>query len=390
MASHEFDSIDDFLKHRSREGSKFLRGWKEKGWIEVWLHTKQLPIALWQHRFPRMQVSEKDGASTVTFFGQSLNCLEDENVLKQQNKYNPDGSRAVPPTKCPVCKLLVTLENMVLDGKLGWTDPVFRFEGATDPKHNIVLHAGGIYGSFGGKLNEAEQAKLRAAGISQQEDGWKESAVAKLNYAFVVVDDAAPQEGVQVMIETGLLGDKVKDVINGRIAALVRMHGKDGAEKMGNPLKTPYIFKLTHNKTRGIPFNQKYGALYIEAPLRPEIEELIKGPKPDLTQVLAPLNPAVLRGVMEKYAVVDLPWDEIFGKDVVASDGQQPAEAAQADADIEFPPKEAPKPAPAGGRRVAAPPPAPTVATLPCEKCGHPMLETEDLCKKCGQRYVLS
>lgn len=311
------------------------------------------------------------------------NCYEDEAVLKKQFKYKPDGTREVPPKKCPLCKMLVHLEGMVLDDKIKWTSPIFRFEGATEAKDNSILHAGGLYGSFGGKLSDKEKLSLKEAGV-RIDLAWQENAMAKLSYAFIGVDNNDAEAGMQILIEPELLGKKVQKLINDKIES-------DG-EELGNPTITPYMIKMVYVDKENTPISDKYDAKAImKVKITPEIESLIRGEKVDLRGTTAPFNAASVRAIMEQYAVVDLPWDEFF------------ADVSDEDSGDEFPPKEkgedkkaddkpADKPAPAksegkkGGRRKAAEE-KPAANLIPCDKCKHPMGEDERVCPKCGTKY---
>lgn len=392
--AEEFNSIDDFLKHKGREGgSQFLRGWKKDGYLEVWLHTKQFPIALWQHSWPRKFTSEKEDVKKVAFYMVGHNCHENERVLKAQSKKTPDGKRQVPPEKCPLCNLAVVLEEMVLDGEILWTDPIFRFTGATDPKDNVVLHAGGIYGAFGDDMTDAEKEQLKQAGIHlRTADGggaWAENTLAKLKYVFAVVDQNNVKDGVQILVETGLLGQCVQKVINDRIDSA-------GPTK-GNPAVTPYAIKLVYNANEKA-WNKKYEARYMEKyELRPQVEELIRGEKPDLKRVVQPFNTKALRASMEQYLVpgVKLNFDRIFAgvKDLDENEPSEDTEfphGANAKKPEEEKKQEAAPPAGRRGRRKEAAPPPEEKMGDPCEDCGAPMRADQTKCGKCGAQYDLN
>ena len=375
----EFNSIDEWLSHRGtdRRGGDYLRNWKEDGHINVWLHTRRLPISLWQHMFPQLVVfDDRDtGETRKAFWGRSANCHEDETVLKK--RYKRDRStdeREVPPRACPQCKLAEVVRGMVREGKLKWTDEVFVFKGATNADDNQVIHAGGLYGAFSGKLSDDDLDDLKEHGISPRE-AWRENSLVKENAVFCVVDDDNVEDGVQVATQTGLLGEKVRGVINDEIAS-------KGDE--GNPVKNPYCIQWVYNDARNIEFNKKYHARRFDrCKLTPEIEQLIRSEPPDLSAMLEPFSRETFRGFAEKYAVVDLPWDDICAADEEDEPRRRGPGTAKAAPKA---PESSPKAEPArGGRRRTKP--KVEVPTIPCDECKAPMPEDALKCGKCGAEY---
>lgn len=415
-------SLDEFLGHSSstRGGGRVVVWRKrEPAQMDTWLHSKSSIIALWRHGWPRLAEIERDGEKTTEVWGGQFNCWEDEDVLRSQYQRDDQGSRKRPPQVCPFCLLLEHLRTEVRMGALSWVEPIFRFEG-DDPDQAQVLTAGGLYNAFGGDLSRQEVAELRRAGI-RRDEAWKQNGMAKCAYVFSIVDNAEPDKGPQVAIETTALGDAVKRVIRNQIDAR-------GAVK-GNPIKTPYGIRWKYNEKEK-EFSKKYDAFALpDLAMSPEVQAaIVDAPPPDVRGIVTKGNIASLRSVMEARALIELPFDRIFGAAEALEKGAQ--QEGQAEAQQEgpsrppvarpaprpAPPRPSPPPAqkvaanasygtvgtssgaaPAPGRRVAkqaaAEPQEPTyppgTVTLPCDNCGAVMAETEDTCWRCGTRYEM-
>jgi hypothetical protein len=368
------NSVEDFLSHSSRAGGNFMT-WKKDGKVEVWLHTKRLPIALWRHQFPKVTIKEDDdGEAKREVFMGSMNCQEDEAVLKQQYFTDDDGIRQAPPVRCPICLFTEWVRMQVVEGQLSWTKPVFKLDHERDPSRSIVLHAGGIYGAFGERdMDDDKKKELAAAGISLKV-AWREKVLAGLNYVFCVVDNAHPDKGILVSTEAGLLGDKVKDVIADTRVSL--------GDDEGNPYLNPYCFQWIYFKDEQP--NKKYKARpLLKVKMTPAIEALIlKTPAPDVSKVIEPFNSDTLRAFMERNCLLKgVPWDDIFKNALKVGDKSNKEEQ----------PKE--EKAEAGGRRrkkKEEPKPAPEAKTIPCDECKKPMLETATKCDNCGAEYEVT
>lgn len=332
----EFDSFDDFMGHRGANvgGGRRLKGWKEKGKLDAWLHTKRLPVGVWRHSFPKIIITEdKESHDPVTLiFPVSLVCHEDESVLREMYKRTPDDEREVPPEKCAFCKLIEHVRKKVRDDEMRWTDPVFEFKGATNPKQNIILHAGGLYNAFGNrKMSPEDKKDLKKHGIYLTE-AWKENAMPKLSYVFPIVDNDNVAGGVQITVESDLLKQKVVGII-------AKERESEGVED-GDPTKNPYCIRLVYRENEE-DFKEKYDALRMrKIGITDEIKRLVTGTPPDLTDFITPFNPATLRSLMEKHAVVDWSdeeWDEVF--DGVEAKEEVDADDEDASDDEKSPPK---------------------------------------------------
>lgn len=385
--SEEFNSIDEFLGHSGSSGrNRYLRDWKKKGFINIWLHTRRLPLANWAHNFPQLVVFEdkETRATTKAYWGRPINCWEDESFLKVQYKRAPDGQlEEAKPGKCSMCRVVDEIHLAIHNGELDWLDEVFRFEGSTDPKNDQVLYAGGVTGLFNSdKLTDKQKAELRVKGISQR-DTWRQNGHAKLSYVFALVDQDDVRAGVQIATQNQLIGDRVKKVIRDTQASL--------GDEEGNPMLNPFCVQLTYDENA--PINNMYHARRIEKhKLSPEIERLIRSDPPDLRGSLRKFNQRTQRAFLERHASVDLPWDRIF--DVPMLEGDDDGE----DADTSVPTTEerqAPARKSVGGVEALAPapkapPPPPSsrrVMMIPCEGCKKPMAEDARKCGNCGATY---
>lgn len=364
--AREMNTMDEFLGHRGTERSgNFLGNWKKDKRVNVFLHRRQLPVALYRHGVPKVFVQDGEDGAVRRVFGGQYNCHEDEGVLKRQYHRHDDGSRKHPPRACGVCRLIETVRDMVDEGQLKWTDPLFRFV-ADDPRETQVIHAGGLCNLFGGDLQDGEKRELREAGISLRE-AWKENWYAKLSYVMVVVVPEHADEGVQIAVETGLLGDKVKEVIGD---AMVEAEAA-GNPNLGDPTKNPYCIQWEHRDEDGLEFSKRYKARRMGS-IKPsdEVLKLISGEKPDLSGVTAPHDQKTMRAVLERHCLVkSIPWDHVYSFEPPA------------------PRSELAKEHPDMAGVVDKPAADPFDDLVECDKCGKAMRPDLDTCPTCGTKY---
>ena len=374
----EFNTVDDFLNHKGTEGGsgKRLKSWaKDPGFMNFWLHTKQMPCSVLFHRIPELVIRQDKDDRSVTkknVWGRQHACWEDESILKKQRFRTPEGRREHPPTKCGICRLIEAIRELVLDGKLQDTDVLFRFEGSDNPTENKILHAGGFANMWKREADDDEKERLKKHGIYLSK-AWDENAVAKLNYVFAGVNHDAPSDGLQIAVQTQLLGDKVKRTIRNEIAS------KDGDD--GNPFIKPYCIRFLY-KAEEKKFDDKYDALRIDRlKLSPEIEKIIRGERPDISRFTRKFNQKDMRATLEKHATEIarnvLPWDVIFdvpGYDVDPAEEEKEQPSAKASVPEKVESKPAAKPADEMGD--------------PCDDCGAPMTKTQTKCGKCGATYA--
>jgi hypothetical protein len=307
-SSYETNNVDEFLKHKTTErGGQFLKNWKEKSPPEIntVLHMKRMPVIIWQHGFPRIVIREDKDTKKITrlIWGGNYKCREDEKTLKKQYHRNDDGTRKHVPTKCPLCRLIELVRDLVEEEKLDWRVPIFKFVGDEDTR---IIHAGGIFGAFKqDDLTDEEIKQLKDAGIKRSE-AFMENVYASCKYIFCIVDADDPGSGVQIATVTSSLGDKVKEVINDRM--------KDKGSEQGNPWLVPFCIQWEYRKHEQEP-NKKYKARPISTvKITPAIEELIRSEPPDLSNVTADYELKTMRAYLERYCLINelLDWDYIF------------------------------------------------------------------------------
>ena len=437
--------LKGFLGHKTRgDNVGFLRGWKKRpgAYVETWLHTQAPIVALWQHSIP-MVFEQKSDAGVVTrrVFGKSINCLEHEDVLGAQYKRDRDtDERIVPPVICPVCLLMEYFVGLYAAGEIEFTEKLFRWEG-DDPRETVTLTFGGMLNRYSSSRLTTEQKEDMARNGVRGSEAWKESTQAKCNYVFTVVDNASPQDGIQIAVETTSLGDHVKECIADEM--------KRNAPDMdaGNPLLNPYCIRWEHHE-KETQFQRKYKAIAMtRLKLTREVEDLIVNtPAPSLDHITKAPNVKQLWLELQAHYIgpVEIPWEELFAPSLAAGfgereDGEDADEGDEADEvapknqaalakrvasrkeveaapvkrvaarkDVEAAPAkrvaarkeveaddeadEAVPPTPPVGRRRAAsppPPPPPEEDGDPCEVCGAAMKATDTTCPSCGQVYAL-
>jgi len=403
MAATEFEAFDDFLNHsgpKMRGGSR-LKSWHDASKLDAWLHTKRLPVGVWRHSFPQVIIQEDKDTRKITklIYSLPIVCHEDESVLKEMYERTPSGERKVPPVRCPVCKLIEYVRSQVAAGTMSWIDELFRFEGASDPKHNTIIRAGGLYGAFGSrKLTDDEKKEMKSVGIYPQ-TAWKFNCMPKLSYVFPIVDNNNIAGGVQITTEPDLLKKKV-------VATIIKEKESNGAEE-GDPTINPYCIRFVYRE-EAEDLKDKYDALRInKIQLTEEVKRLITSDAPDLSQYLDPFNAATMRSRMEKHLTdgVELPFDTLFSG-VQAKDEDEEDEDASESKEEEKEEKPAPKKTtvkkaaaakaanengakPEGpkkaGRRPVAPP---EDMGDPCDACKAPMKKGQLECGKCGAKYA--
>lgn len=332
-----FNTVDQFLTHQpgiERRGGKYMRSWKKNGnypgggAIAVWHSTVQLPVSVWMHQFPRLVVNEDKQTRAVTknYYMSDFVCWEDEETLRRMYQRDASGLREFPPQRCPICLLLEMLYQAIADKDISSFDEVFRFEGATDPTKNIVLHAGGMLNLWRPeKMTDPDKQEMAARGLYFS-SAWKENCQAKNNYVFTLVQQDDQGAGLQIDTEPGILGDKVRSMINDDIAS---------RGQVGNPFTHPYCIEFVYDNTK-TDFKEKYRARRIERHLLTEsLKQLIYGEAPNLSHVTGAFNGQSMRAVMEKHRMLDVPWDDLFaapqpegGAEEFAHGANAPAQAS--------------------------------------------------------------
>ena len=405
-------SIDEFLEHSTGGGGSrgnFLKSWKKNNppKITVWLHTESPIAARWSHPWPKFVTREnkETGEKQLEVFGGNWGCHERELILSKQRFREPDGERQYPPEVCPLCKTIEVVRMAVLRGEISWIDPIFQFKG-DNPENDLIITAGGLYNAFSNpKLTDGQKAELRRAGIRPR-DAWRENANAKCQYVFSIVNHERIGDGVQIATEPDALGNAMKRAIKDQIEKISRIHGLEKGKLLGNPLRNPYPFLWEYLEEEN--FDKKYRIVALDGmPVSDEIKALIiDAPPPDIKQHFRAGNVKALRLDMEKAALVDLPWDEIFGdaekhaeeeSDQVPADEVVPTPAKRTPVVSSKPvPVEDPDQFPASYNIVTPPPkvaakPAPAPAqgqsVFGCDHCDGDLQESDRECPKCHSKF---
>jgi len=440
-------TIDQFMQHSTRGGGggKHLKGWKKEGTITVWLSCQASINTRWTHGFYRCEPREdkETKEKTIEVWQDKLGCRETEEDLgKRYFRDKKTGEREYPPALCPDCKMsediyqrclvgLATAEAMLRRdpkvevaaieaelrkrGEIWWLSPLFQFNGVVRDfegrpiADRLIMHAGGMFHAaneavpaFANKKLTAEHKALMAR-VPKEMGGplyfknnnephkevWRQNFQPKMEYVFVVANNAHPEGGLQIAVETSLLGDKMKTEIG------KEMKRAGATPEKGNPLLYPYAFRWDYDGTDGIEFSKKYDATALtNVRLMPAVEKLIRDTEPPneaLAKLMEKPNLQTHRARLEKYAVGGgklLPFDQYFADAVrAAKDAPDPAAAAERPAPEVGRPRESTPAHPA-----PAPPPEDEEvdcdATLPSgQKCGAVMKMSDPVCPSCGFVY---
>ncbi len=310
-------SIDEFLSHSSKSsggGSYLSNDWKAKGRLKFWLHTLHTFYAVWSHTFYRvLSMRDRDkGTERSAVVPIRWNCRDyrpelgpkkADKLLSKARYRLPDGSREHAPVACPCCKFEDWLAVETKAGRIGFAQPIFRFdEGRGRPPFD--LYAGGIVGLFNDKMTDAERATFHPLKLSLVDDAWKQKTLVKLAYLLVIVDDDDPEDGAKKYFAPEGTGDKIKATIRKEIAR------RPSDPERGNPILNPYPIVLTYNED-ALP-KDRYDASVLEEKPSEAVLEAISEDKLDLTAELEPGNCAELRMLFEQHALIKAPWDEFF------------------------------------------------------------------------------
>lgn len=323
--------LDDFLDHSGSTsgGAGFLGNWKEDGRIDIWLHPNGSFAALWSHRWIRL-VKDKESEALIVR-GWRWKCMEKESILKKQRFRNEDDSREYPPEICPLCLLSEWIREQVNEGKISWTDVLFRFEPEDDDSEVVEFHAGGLTGqiqkAFKDKsLTKDQRKELRSAGIRGDEI-YREAMAARLQYVFTVVKHDDPDDGCVIAVETQTLGDKMKKAIRDR---------REDLGDKGNPLEHPYAFRWLFDD------NKEFAAKYDVKPmtsleLNDDIQAVFDDDAADISELLKAGNVVEMRTSLESAwcgpSKCKPPWDDLFG---AAEEAVKGTPAGEAPTDFEY------------------------------------------------------
>lgn len=299
---------DDFKQHDRREsGARTVaKGWTRRNppRIDIVLHKEAPVYSLWRHQFARVVEVKRNDVQSVEVWPYYFNSHEDEDLLKGLLRQRDDNDRPkTPPKLCPASLLCETVRAMVNGKKLKAGQVVFKWQG-DDPTRAKILTAGGLAKMFHKGMSDEMREQMRGAGLTERY-AWQQSLYASSFYALARVDVDHIEDGLQVAIEKGIVGDKIREATRDRETS------KGAIE--GDVWINPAVIRLENFPNADKPW-EKYKATIIEKiNVTSEIEELISGPYPDLDEVVKPGDVHKLRLELEAHAEVDLPWDEIFG-----------------------------------------------------------------------------
>jgi hypothetical protein len=375
-------SLDDFLGHSGNAGGGgFLEKWREDGEIDVFLHPRGLPAALWAHSWYKITTykDKKLDRDVTKIFSDDFNCLETEQILRKQKFRDDDDRREHPPAVCPLCLTIEWIRDQINDQKLDWLTPIFQFDAPGEP--STIVRAGGFCGLFKEPkqgFSEEDQLALDSIKVKQSEV-FKQESAAKLQYIFRVVSAKDPGAGCLITRESQTLGQRVQKVIKDLMADI---------GEGGDPRIHPYGFHWTYDKNK--TFADKYDAVRRQSiQLTPQIQAVFEQAPPDISDMLRAGDPRKLRASMEAHALIEFPWDELFGPAMAIID--------ELDAEPEEPWKDE-LGAAREQKRQAASSSAPSVQSAPaveppeevaCDKCEGTMTTVMDTCPHCGARYDL-
>lgn len=316
-------NVDEFLNHNTSGGGSrngFLHNWKSDRTFTAWLHRRIGITPVWFHPWPKSDHVEdrETKRSTLKTWTTKWGCWEREQVLQKQRFRDNEGNRELPPEICPECLLNAWLEEQVDAGAIDWREPIFRFPADAGDK---ILRAGGMYGAFNRKDNTEDELKeLAEIGITQK-DAWMHSMLAMCKYLVAVVSDRDPGAGVQLDYMTPALADRMKKAIRDEI----KRAGRDKSK--GDPSVRPYPFEWSFDERAS--FDKKYDVVALTEQPTQEVLDLISGEPPDISRLVAKGNIGQLRSEMEQYALIELPFDELFAK----AEARARAENANVDAE---------------------------------------------------------
>jgi hypothetical protein len=360
-------SYDAWLNDEEpKKRTQFLSSWKERGYIDIWLHTKVSPVEVWRHSFPKLIT--RDGQASLS--NRPWNCHESKEILRAQYfRDRHTGARQHPPKSCVFCMMVEWVREQLAHEMIDWLTPIFIFPNANNGR-DLIYHAQGIVDGYRDVTQEGKQ-RMRDAGVYQK-DGWRENLNARKQYVFCLVDHENVDRGVQIASEASSLGDKTRIVMKDVVM-------KYGAEE-GSYDKNPYCLRWKFTEDADI--NNKYHVLDMpKVKITNEISELIHGDAPNIDSQIKPYDKDELRSLFERYLQVDAPLDAWFG--TAANRVQVSETLTKSVLEPEVPSVLTSEPVvtkPSRSRK-------PKVETVACDECQKPMLVTDTTCPHCGAEY---
>lgn len=417
-------NLNEWMKHSSDDGArgKWLRTWNKNGVGEavVWLHTLAPIVPCFSHSFmledeyTDKETQQKKPVLRFTRF----NSEDPEPVHRNQYFREDNGVMKILPDLDP---FLLLREWLRFADHIALNEVVFQW---TDFKKNQVI----------------QWNRGQLAGTVKRGNAFSHSLDTKLEYVFVVVDNADRAAGAVLARFGKLLSQRVQELV----AQQRKLYGDDG----GDPMQHPYAFHLISAEAKSAMDTYKvFKEERLE--LTDDVWNIIGSdefPDPVQTAAVGDGDYEKMRDAMEAAAKIELPFDRIFSEDPEqrralcfpqaasrpaprasraaqqraatapapatsapaaaaaapavrapakprpGSQGASPATAAPARVAAPAAAAVAAKPA-AGRRRLQAPPPEAALPPptepdgIPCDACGLMMAPTDTTCEGCGAVY---
>lgn len=352
--------LSEFLTHGESGGrQKFLKNWKDEGSIVVWLHTRaSIAYPRWSHPFIEYGTfKHKETGEEIPTLRFPRFVSQDSEVVHQSQYFRDESDRLqIPPILDPFLKLREWLRTECTHP---YETVVFRWVHPNPaPGRSAVI-----------EWKRGNLARL----VEKNQVTYSHTLDTKLEYFFVVVNDAEPGEGAQIVQVSKLLGSKMQEELKQQMKS-------NGVEE-GNPLVRPYAFIWEYNKT-ATPMKTYTAYRYNQAMMTPEIREAItSGDFPDPTPNTKPRagDKLRIRAAMEAAAQIDLPWDLLFPDSWV--DEEQSSEVNQQP--TQQPTQSISSSAQPRRRRKR------TVEMIPCDDCRKSIPINATKCEFCGAEYEI-
>lgn len=224
-------TIETFMESTTFSGGQFSQ-WRKKGKTIGWIHPG---IGIYDRMAHGALPVEEEG--------------DDGKKVVNNRRPNCAGTG-----KCPLCALAIFANKAIEDG--------------AEPNETIL----------DGGRGKASYTLLELAGRATGKDAWRTNIAAKHEFIipWISSDESERAENpVTIITATEALGFAINRVIKSSI--------EDRGEKKGNPLVTPYAFKLIYNE-KEIPM-RKYDAQPVGddvAKVTPDIKEIMEASAEDL------------------------------------------------------------------------------------------------------------
>jgi hypothetical protein len=262
-------------------------------------------VELYTHSFPRIFTKKpKDGGAEETqVWGHDYNCFEEFEVGERQWERDDRGDRKLPPVVCPHCLLIEWVIAEIGEGRISWTDLLFKFRSDSAPPTKI--YAGGLVGMFNERdLNEDDKKELKEKEIYLNK-AFQQVSLPRRKNIYCVAELTDIEKGLQATLESGGLGSALSAAIDQR---------KEVAGDKGDPQINPYAFRWRY-QPKALPAD-KYTVIPMpEVEISKAVLEAVSSEKlpPVFAQLRKYPNLKQLRATMEEGLVLKgVPLDQIF------------------------------------------------------------------------------